>query len=454
VKYGVRISVTNAAIGVIAGVTLVYAVLNHYQAPYFDHWDIAPLLEADDSGTLTLARLFEIHGGHWHASAYALLVPLARLTAWSHLAESLASFAFMAATAMLALRLGTKFASVAAPNSRNVSLVLGTAFIAFSLDQASNLLWGFPVAVFMNVFGGVLMIMALTGPTLSLAAFAMAATGVCLSVFAYGAGFALMPIGAVLIALNGASRTRRLAFGLTWVALCTGLCLAFVQALERAPMGGGFDASDLARADFLPYLGFFTLNFVGAGVARFTSDLVIAVALIGIVAASGAVFILRRRGVTWANLATPLALCAFGIGAALLCGLGRYDFGAEQGASSRYISLSTPFWLGALWLVLAALQHVHDRSARAGIIALLAVLAVLKLGNSIQSAVKHVSLSRQVAEIAETMRAEPDNAAVAARQISFERQDIVRHVTFLRDRRWSMLATSARRSLQPPPSPD
>jgi len=426
-------------VGLIAAVTCAYVVIFHYRAPYFDEWDLVALFRAADAGELTLARLFEVHGGHWHAGAYALLVPLAHLTRWSHVAESVVSLAFAAGACALALRLAFNFAHAAAPNTRFGPYALTTAFLVLSLDQASNLLWGFQLSVFIGQFGVYLALAALTERRLGLAHFVVALLGVGLGVASYATAFAAVPLGLALILLRtDASMLRRAVFAIVWTALLGVVCAAFVVLQRGEPHGGGLDLADLSHADFLGFLVVFELIYLGAGLTRFASDLVVPVALTGLGLAAVAAFMLARRGVLLQALAIPLGLCAYGIGAGLLMGLGRYDFTADQGGNARYISFSTAYWLGAALLVLAALSHAENKAVRRTLIAAFALLAVLKTGNCIQSAVKHARISHDVAAAAEAMRTDPLAGAEAARRLAMARQDVDAHLAFMRERRWSV----------------
>jgi hypothetical protein len=435
-----------------AAAALVYVTLFYYRAPYFDHWDLAPMLEAAEQGRLTPAQLFEVHGGHWHSSAYMLLIALAQFTHWSHLAESLLSLAFVGSACLLTLSLAARFRANAAPTAAPAYFVAATAFLCFSLDQSANLLWGFQLSVFVSQFGAILALWALLAPSIGPARLAAALLGLGIAVTSYATGFALMPLGFALFLLRAElNAASRIAYAAVWASVSAMLCAGFILAQHAAPYGGSFDIADLAQPDFPIYLALFELNFLGAGIARFTTDLMIPVALVGLAACGVCTIHLLRRNVPLSALVIPLSLCAFGLGAGLLCGLGRYDFGAGQGANARYITFAGVFWLGAAWLMLAALAETETRTVRRALLALVCVLALLKIGNSVQSAVKHATLSSDIGVIAETMRANPDGAAAAARRIARARQDIETHVAFMREKSWGVFRGSPR--FRPPPPP-
>ncbi|MDH3296620.1 MAG: hypothetical protein OER95_20050, partial [Acidimicrobiia bacterium] len=58
----------------------VYALINHLRIPFYDNWSLAPLYGKLEDGTLTVGDLFQLHGSHWHASGYAVMLANAKLT--------------------------------------------------------------------------------------------------------------------------------------------------------------------------------------------------------------------------------------------------------------------------------------------------------------------------------------------------------------------------------------
>jgi hypothetical protein len=79
---------------------------------------------------------------------------------------------------------------------------------------------------------------------------------------------------------------------------------------------------------------------------------------------------------------------------------------------------------------------------RRGLIAAVALCAVLKFASGVQAAIKTARITPDVAAVAEAMRADPAHAADAARAIAFDRQtDLPDYVAFIRERRWSVFAS-------------
>src|SRR5262249_43357867 len=130
-----------------------------------------------------------------------------------------------------------------------------------------------------------------------------------------------------------------------------------------ASAAGGASVGDLAA---------YTLNFLGAGIARFATDLAPWLALAGLVSALWAFATSSRRseGLPW------LGLALFAVLAGFLIAFGRASlFGDSQAFVTRYVSFSSLFWLG--WVGLMALRLAeHGRRIETVSIALVAVLAL------------------------------------------------------------------------------
>lgn len=421
----------------IAIATSLYVLRFHFPAPYFDEWDLAPMLEAADAGTLNFADLFAIHGGHWHASAYAVFLPLARLTNWSQTAEAIASLVFLAGACTLLLGMSASFAR-SSPGARFGTIGVATVFLCFSPDQSSNLLWTFQLSVFVSLFGSALCLAALAQARFTALHFSVALMGMAIGITSYATSFALVPAGLVLIAARTEATWRRRAlYALIWIIVGGAMLAAFLEAQRHTPFGA--DATDgvLSRPGFLPFLIEFEINYLGAAIARQSTSLIPLLALAGPVLALTAAWFLTKRGIALRALAAPVALCVFGIGAGLLCAAGRIDFGPGHGTNGRYVSFSGWFWLGAAWLLLATIAHIKTTLLRRAAITLIVLCALLKLASSVQAANKNTRVAREVSAVVAAMRADPARAAETAHAIAWERQDIARHIAFIQRKRWS-----------------
>lgn len=183
-------------------ITLSFSLTFYYRAPYYDHWDIVPLFASQQAGSLAMGDLFALHGNHWHASGYAVMLGLAEVTGMRHWVECLASVPFAGIGFAALARLLDR--SVAVWNVTQVRIWLFgiAAFFLFSLDQAGNWLWGWQVAVFINIAGTLWTIERLSAGPPNVTQTSVAALATMAAVYGFGTGWVLLPVGYALLMLQ------------------------------------------------------------------------------------------------------------------------------------------------------------------------------------------------------------------------------------------------------------
>ncbi|MEM7459490.1 MAG: hypothetical protein AAF331_08495 [Pseudomonadota bacterium] len=426
-------------------ITLSFSLTYYYRAPYHDHWDIVPLFAQHQEGNLSLADLFALHGNHWHASGYAVLLGLADVTAMRHWAESLASVLFA----------GLGFVALARILNRSLEhwqvphaalwLFGVAALLLFSLDQAGNWLWGWQVAVFINIAGTLWTIERLSAgpPTLARTSVAVFATGA--AIYAFGTGWVLLPIGYGLLLQQSAWRTRTGQISLfVWTLLSALLLWHFSLALNAST--AAYSVRALPNlSDPMTWAGLlhYTLNFVASPIVRFARDSSVPVSLIGLVLIAWSVWTLRRvdKKHVWSGAAPFLAMAAYSLGSGLLTALGRLEmFGVKQAFVSRYITFGSLFWMAVFGLTILAIIRTRPRKYR-GVIALLGLLFVLKLGNIPSVVQKSVKLSNLIEAEVNLLVASPgDPLPKDYQSLHQPAHDISDQILILKDHRASLYA--------------
>lgn len=444
----------------IFAVTLIFSLLFYYRAPFHDHWDIVPYFAKLRDGTLGLSDLFALHGNHWHASGYFVQLVLGELTGMGHWAESLASIViaglgFVALARLLDRSLSQFGAAQMAP------YVFGAAaFFLFSLDQAANWLWGWQVAVFINITGALWAIERLSAGPPTVRNTALAAIAAALGIYAFGTGWALIPIGFGLLFVYGATGSRQgVASLLLWTAFTALLLWHFSLALTDSSAAYAVESTP-SLTDPAAILGLlhYAINFVASPVVRFARDSSVVFFFIG----SGLLFwsLWTLRGVARDKLlkgtAPFLALAAYSCGAGLLTAFGRWEvFGVKQAFVSRYISFGTFFWIAAFTLTLIAIAR-SSHASRKIVIGLVGLLFVLKIGNIPSVVQKTVGLSQEVRiaaeQLAETYpETPPQDYAILHQpgQVIDPRLDVLRthQVSLFRDARTNEEAPTANGSV-------
>lgn len=402
-------------VGVIFAVTLIFSLVYYYRAPFHDHWDIVGYFARLQDGNLRFSDLFALHGNHWHASGYLVQLGLAEATGMAHWAESFVSV-LVAGLGFIALaRILDR--SLAIFDAHRMTLwVFGiAAFFLFSLDQAANWLWGWQVAVFLNIAGALWAIERLSqgAPTLLNTFLGILAAAV--SIYAFGTGWALIPIGFALLFTYGALKsTEGMACLLLWAGFTALLLWHFSLALTDGSAAYTVDSTpDLSDPAAILGLIHYAINFVASPIVRFARDSALLCFLIGAGLLIWSIWTLRgvAREKIWRGTAPFLALAAYSMGAGLLTAIGRWEgFGVKHAFVSRYISFGTFFWMAVFALALFAIARSQTGSRKVAI-GFLGLLFVLKLGNIPSVVQKTVGISNEIKAAAHVLATDYPDAA-------------------------------------------
>ncbi|MEO1324208.1 MAG: hypothetical protein AAFV59_14500 [Pseudomonadota bacterium] len=394
-------------------VVLVFTMAYHYRAPFHDHWALIPYYGRMQDGTLPFQDVFALSGNHWHASGIFVMLGLSKLTAMGHWAEALASGLIAGLGFFALVRIIKRTIDGMTAPSLMAWAIGVTAFLYFSLDQAGNWLWGWQISVFLNVTGALWTIDRLSCGPPTLRNIMIAILAAAMSIYAFGAGWVLIPIGWGLLLIHGALKTRRgcLAFGL-WSVFATLMLWHFSLALSASAQA--YTASALPTlADPATVLGLlhYTINFIASPIVRFARDISIPITILALGVAVYSMSTLRRgvAKLDWRDLSPLLALAAYAIGAGLLTALGRWElYGVKQAFVSRYITFGTLFWIAVFLLAMLAIAKTPGRPHRV-MYGLLGLLFVLKIGNIPSVVQKSVRISGEIAAAAELVAADyPD----------------------------------------------
>ena len=371
--------------GMLALGLLLLSLLWMVPMMLWDHLDLVPLLQAWQRGDLAGSGFLQIHGGHMHTAAYAVLLLTTTLSGGQPWADGLASWLFLLAYAAIVLAFARE--TFADDSQRDNGLFALIAFLALFPGHLANLQWGWQVAVFICLAGVALTIFALTRAQLGWRHLLLALPAAGLACFSFATAIALFPTALILTALRrDCSWTRRAIMSLPWIA-------AGVLALlpYRHLPSTGAPADDAA-------LALYALNFLGAGIARFATDAAPWLAFAAIVSGSWAFARCqgRRECLPW------LGLLLFACFAAVLVALGRAaPFGSEHAFVTRYVSFSSLFWIGWTGLLACACRQGLPAPMRIAV----ALAALFAIANGLHMMRKAAHVSAQSHAIAATIRA-------------------------------------------------
>ena len=389
----------------LAGLLLALTLAWHVPMMLWDHLDLVPIYASWQSGSLADSAFFAVHGGHMHTAAYAVLLATTALSQGRPWLDCVASWLLLLVHAgTIAFFIRETFGCVAGRRMGVAALLL---LLALHPGHLANLQWGWQVAVFLCLAGTGATLLALTRPGLTAWHQSLALVAATVAYFSFATSIALLPTALVLIALRtDVPRRRRLLAALPW------LFAAAVVALQYHGMG-----TQSARPGIAAVTAY-ALNFLGAGIARFATDLAPWVALGALVAAA----IACSRGGPQRTRLPWLGLALFALCASILVALGRAaPFGSEHAFVTRYVSFSTLFWIGCSGLVASAWRERRPRALRIAF----AVVALFTVANAVHMIGKARQVASRTRAIAETIRSDwPAVDRALLGEVYFDQADV------------------------------
>jgi len=228
----------------------VYILLFYREGIYADQWDLVPMLQAYLSGENWLSKVLALHGGHYHTSAYLIMLPLAEMTNWSLLAET---FVILILNFLTFCLLYHSALSAISKSKQHNSTIIFTCFAAlyFSIAHGGNALWSWQIAVYLCIFGFAITLSCLSRPQLSPLKFILATIGALVSSFSFSCGFAILPAGFLMILMNHETQNKRI-YVIAWIILS---CLILSNFVYQMSLGhsAGIKVNLLQMPEFLLY---------------------------------------------------------------------------------------------------------------------------------------------------------------------------------------------------------
>ncbi|MEM9284982.1 MAG: GtrA family protein [Pseudomonadota bacterium] len=421
----IRLRQTMLAVSPFTMVTIAYTLANYIPIPFADHWDLVPMFDRMTQGTLKAPELFALHGSHWHASGYVVMLGLASLTGMSHLVEVIASLC-IAAFAMMGLVRIIDRAFGGSPNRQRLYALMLLAFIFWSVDQASNWIWPWQVAVFMTIAGTIWAVERLTQERLRLRDITLAIASTTVAIYGFATAWALVPVGLGLIFWQrGVPLAQRCGQAAIWATFSALLITHFLIAQGADNSYAESVLPDLSWSS-LAGLSLFVVNFVCSPITRFTDAIefpvLVLTALLLFLSIRSA---LRTQQLPDRVLKPSLAFVTLALGAGGMTALGRWAvFGANQAFVGRYITFGNLFWIGTVILFVWSLRHATGAVRSIGI-GFLCLLMVMKAIGCFNSATKWAGRRSDILDSAQFIAAcYPELPIEKRREIAHDTQPI------------------------------
>ena len=312
--------------------------------PYWDQWELVPLLEKMHNNTLTLADLWSQHNEHRIIFPKILMLLLARLSNWNIFLELCTNIVLATFTLLFLL-------SMLRDTLKTVPLWLKifTSLMVFSMVQYENWSWGWQIQISLAVLGSVVAIWAANkwqGKTIGLIIVISAAV---LSSYSFNMGLLTWPVVLVVMLLQKKWRRKH-------IVILTVACIATVLLYyHKYTIPTHHPPILFFLAHPLIYIRY-VLTYLGASLCwTYFSSFKTALIILSLI--SLAIFnIWRFDKQKLRDLAPWLALALYVCMAACATGLGRAGFGWKQAFSSRYTTISVFLPLSTVVLLCYAVK--------------------------------------------------------------------------------------------------
>lgn len=364
--------------------------------PYWDQWELVPLLERQAAGQLGWAELWAWHNEHRIFLPRLVMLGLAALSGWDTRWEIAVIIGFRLAAIGAAWAVHAR--AVAAGPLRLLAFA-PTVWLMLTLRQEENLLWGWQLSVTLCALAVGTAAALLGAPVVGAPRLAAAALCGVVASWSFGSGVLLWPAGAAALAWRWHCDGAASRWGwrlLAWCALALvigGVTVAgFVPGPFQRPLGEVLREPLLPLRLFVTALGGAFSTGEGPGLAAVAGVVVLAL---------GVGLLVRAWRRANAFGASALLLFAFALGSAALVAVGRTWAGPNAGLASRYTTLTLLAVVGLLPLALGEARGWGRWATVGPLVLLVAVGSAVALATEFSLGAK---LRRERAAAAEVLR--------------------------------------------------
>ena len=335
------------ALAVLWPVALViWFIWKYYvDVPFLDQWEFVPLLRKSYEGHFALSDLWAQHNEHRLLFPRLIWLALAHLTHWNGYYE-LATNVLLAGLTFVVISLQLRATARAVGARRAIWMIPLLSFVVFSLNQHENWLWGWDIQIFLNVLAVVAGLVLLANPLCDWRRFAAAlALGVvALYSFANGIAYWLLGLPILLLVRPESRRILRLRIVL-WTLAGAAVIYSYVYDFQPVSYHPSWSFIFQHPIGWLKYVG----AYLGAPCITSRKELAGVSMWVGLagflVLCSTTWLLLRVQRLELRRLTPYLAISLYGIGSAMITGIGRAGFGAHQAMSSRYVTIGDLLWI-------------------------------------------------------------------------------------------------------------
>lgn len=341
-------------------VVIVVVYLLKVDVPFWDQWELIPILSKFYSGNLTFFDLWLPHNEHRILFPKILMVILAHITHWDTTIELYINILLAIGIYITLIVAATKvFRKMGIESKWYLPLF---SLVIFSLNQFENWIFGWQMQIFLCVFSVIMGFGFLTSNNLNFKKYlASIALGIIAS-FSFANGLIYWPVGLLGLHMNSnVSKTYFTWMKIVWIGMSVMVYMVyfyhFTATAEYLKIGEGLNISE-----FILYV----LLYLGRPLGVVFYNHQIYSIIFGIFGMffyiASILFIFLKDKLIFKKIRFFLLISLYTIGSALVTGIGRANYGYEQAHSSRYITITNLFWVTNIILFILISKKMKKRN--------------------------------------------------------------------------------------------
>ncbi len=326
--------------------TLLAFLTLHYviAVPILDQWELVPLLQKSYQGQLAFGDLWAQHNEHRLLFPRLIMLGLARLSHWD-LRWELVTSLLLAVGILSVVGIQLRQTAKIVKDDTLLRLLPVASIVVFSLRQSENWMWGWQLAIFLNILAVVAGIALLTHPAPTWGKWIGAVCCGVVATYSFANGLLFWPLGAFALWANTRDSTFRARMA-GWCVCAVLTAASYFYQYAKPP-----DSPPLLYTLSHPFtFAAYFLSYIGAFISiKDTPVIGVCMGLVGLALLILAWRSLRQNGKIPPEALTPyLAYALYVLLSALVSTVGRAGFGAKQAMASRYLTISELFWIAIL----------------------------------------------------------------------------------------------------------
>ncbi len=338
-----------------AALVLSFVARHGIAVPFWDQWELVDLLARHHAGELTLADLLAQHNEHRPFFPRLAWLGLAALSRWDVRYELWGNAVLAGLTLVVLWRLLVTTVRPLDP-ALPIRLLLPLSWLAFSLVQAENWVWGWQLSVFLNVLASVLAVWAVTRWSNEWRGLLLASGAAVVATLSFASGLLMWSV--IPFAFLGGPAARRWALRVSSAMLGVAVWVAYFANYRHPAHHPNPRFLFQHPLEYRGYVAAWLGGPLGAG----RVEIALVAGSLGLLALAGAAGWLWKQGPELRRLVVPwCGLACYAVASAAMTGVGRVGFGVEQALSGRYTTIAGLFWMGLVVLGAIAVRETWVR---------------------------------------------------------------------------------------------